>query len=542
MIDFNKIVNSLDIVDVISQYVSIKKRGSVYKGLCPFHDEKTPSFTVSKEKQIFKCFGCGVAGNVITFIAKHENISPKEAAIMLDDKYSLGIIEHNELSKSESAILKLAMSYFKFNKKGEQYLLNRGFKQSTIDEFNVGFSPSSYNKFLAYALKQGYRKEDIVKSGLVIKKDHVNYYDRFRNRVMFPIENTSGQIVSFTGRIIEDDKKQAKYINGPDTSLYDKSKVIYNLNRAKGYIKKIGYVIAVEGQTDCMRLYENGYKNVIGLSGTSLTQHQIKLLKNYTSNLYFLLDGDEAGLKAVLRSILITYSYNVFPYVISLPKNEDPDTFVSTNPEKLIRLIENKQNGLQALSKVYDLNILSQKHEYINNVLEAIKYNDDPIVRGEIIKEIAQITDTNIDDIYSLLRKLYGQKFKRTSAVQNNTNAISDDYLKIIALIVSNPSNQTLIEKAKNIEFPDRYKNFEKAISNGELATAISEYNYTISMIDADEDDILYQLNYLIDITYKQKLLQQRKILTQKLNNINDNEIIGVLEKIEEIDNKIQSI
>lgn len=543
MIDFNKIVQSLDIVEVLSDYITLRKSASVYKGLCPFHNEKTPSFTVSPEKKIFKCFGCGIGGNVINFIKEHENISAKEAAILLDDKYGLNIIQDNELSSSESAILQTALSYYRMNKKGDEYLISRGFSKKTIEEFQIGFAPDHWSKFYDYALKQGFKKSDLVNSGLVIKKDHIRYYDRFRNRIMFPIHNTSNRVVSFTGRILSNDKKSAKYINGPETNLYNKSKVLFNLNRAKKYIKDEGYVIIVEGQTDVMRLWEHNYKNVVASGGTALSSDQIKLLSNYTNHFIYLFDGDPAGIKASLKHILPAFSYNVTAYIAELPEGEDPDSFVFTNPDKLVDVLNNKEHGITRFAQNYNLNRLDEKSEYVNKVLDVIKYIDSSVVKNDIINRISEVTDISSDVIYDELRKIYYNKFRRKLPKQKLNNiSVNNDFTKVIKLLVSNPNNKNLLEKAKRIDFPEDYKDVEQAIAKEDLLSLQSKYNDLIDIVNTPDEDVEYQLDYLIKIRFVRDLQQKRKALNSNLNNLNDDKMIEVIQQIDEIDKKIAEL
>ena len=296
-----------DIVDIISEYVELKKAGmGSYKACCPFHNEKTPSFVVSQDKQIFHCFGCGKGGDVFTFIQEIEGIDFKEALNILAKKAGVELKTTDYIKKEQTKrekileILNLSTKYYQkllTLKQGEtalKYLKNRGLKDETIKKFKIGYSPNNWDNLYRFLKSKGYQDLDIFLSGMIVKKDGGGYYDRFRNRVMFPISDIYGNVIAFTARVLEKDSKQAKYINSPQTEVYDKSSILFGLDIAKSKIKQKDFVIIVEGQMDLITSVEFGTENIIASSGTALTEKQIKILKRYTKNLHFYFDKDKA--------------------------------------------------------------------------------------------------------------------------------------------------------------------------------------------------------------------------------------------------------
>ena len=333
-----EIKERIDIVEVVGDFVDLKKSGSSYKALSPFTSEKTPSFFVSPSKQIFKCFSTGKGGDAIEFLKEVESMSYVEALKYLAEKYGVEIDEVDNYSpqntEKESLYIITSKSNEFFIKNLESqdgqnfaktYLDHRGFSSDMIKEFGIGYSSKDWNSLFNYLTENGYEEDLIEKAGLIIKKNNKKY-DRFRNRLMFPIHNLSGKVIAFGARQIKEDKKQPKYINSPETNLYVKSDVLYGLYQSKNDIRKEDKCILVEGYTDVISLYQIGIKNVVSSSGTSLTNNQIKLISRYTKNITILFDGDEAGLSASLRGMNLILENDLNVKIVSLPKNEDPDS------------------------------------------------------------------------------------------------------------------------------------------------------------------------------------------------------------------------
>ncbi|MEG2666565.1 MAG: DNA primase, partial [Bacteroidales bacterium] len=347
-----QILDSARIDEVVGDFVILKRRGANLLGLCPFHQEKTPSFIVSPAKGIFKCFGCGKGGDSVTFLMEHEQISYPEALKYLARKYNIEIVEEE---KTEAQIQKLndresllqvseyASSYFSKNlweteqgrAVGLSYFRERGFSDVIIQKFQLGYCLDSWDAFSKEALKESYPKRYLVSSGLSIEKED-RLYDRFRNRVIFPIHSLSGRIIGFGGRVLTVDKTKAKYVNSPESEIYNKSQVLYGIFLAKRDIINKDLAYLVEGYTDVISLHQAGVTNVVASSGTSLTQDQIKLISRFTKNITILYDGDAAGIKASFRGIDMLLSQGLNVRVVLFPDGHDPDSFAKSHTSEQI--------------------------------------------------------------------------------------------------------------------------------------------------------------------------------------------------------------
>ena len=351
----DKVFEFSRVEEVISDFIALKKSGANYKGLSPFTNEKTPSFVVSPSKQIWKDFSSGKGGNVIAFLMEHEQFNYPESIRYLANKYNIEIIETVETSENieernerESLFIinNFASSYFqdKLSEKEEinKYLLNRGLSLTTIKNFNLGYSTDSQNNFYKKANDNGYSDKYLEETGLVIASDNKKI-DRFRERIIFPIKSIAGRVLGFGGRIIDSNKKIAKYINSPESKIYNKSKILYGIYESKQFIIKDDNCLLVEGYMDVIQLHEHGIKNVLASSGTSLTKNQIILVKRLTSNIVLLFDGDQAGVSASLRSIDLILEEGLNVKICSFPEGDDPDSFVRKNKkEKMLEFINNE--------------------------------------------------------------------------------------------------------------------------------------------------------------------------------------------------------
>ena len=383
-----EVINAAQAAEVIEDYVTLKRRGANMLGLCPFHDEKTPSFTVSPSKNLYKCFGCGKGGGAVNFLMEHDHLSFPEAIRTLAKRYNIQLEEDNKedddaykeqkkLEESYYIINNYAGEYFKSNlletNDGKAiampYFKERGFLESTIKTFELGFAPDGYKNFAEKALKNQFNEEYLKALGLVSQKG----YDFFRNRVMFTIHNVSGKIIAFAGRTLSTDKKQPKYINSPETPIYNKSKVLYALHLAKNAIRKKDNCFIVEGYTDVISLYQNGVENVVASSGTSLTAGQVRLVKRYTDNITFLYDGDAAGIKAALRGMDIVLENNMNVKLVLLPDGEDPDSYI-------------RKVGTTEFESYIEENAKDFIHFKMDLLLE--EAGNDPIKKSKIIKDI----------------------------------------------------------------------------------------------------------------------------------------------------------
>lgn len=359
----DRILEAANIVDVISEYVSLRKAGTSYKGLCPFHDDRTPSFSVSPAKGVYKCFSCGEAGNVVNFIMKHDQMTYPEALKVLAKKYGIEVKER-ELTTEEKQLENERESMFLVNEWaakyfqnilhnhvdgkaiGLQYFRNRGFRDDIIEKFQLGFCLPGKQEFANAALKAGYKAEFLVKTGLCFERENGELADRFNGRVIFPWLNVSGKVIAFGGRLLDSRTKgiSQKYVNSPGSEIYQKDHALYGIYQAKKAIAKFDLVYMVEGYTDVVSMHQCGIENVVANSGTALSVYQIKLLRRFTSNIVLLYDGDEAGQHAALRGTDMLLSEGMNVKVLLLPDGKDPDELArNLTAEAFRKYIEENQ-------------------------------------------------------------------------------------------------------------------------------------------------------------------------------------------------------
>ena len=423
----DRILDTADIVDVIQDFVTLKKRGVNFIGLCPFHNEKTPSFTVSPSKGIYKCFGCGKGGNVVNFIMDHEHLSYPESLKYLAGKYHIEV-EEKEPSEEElrqqdereslQVVTSFAQKYFSdilFNHAegkavGMAYLKERGYREEIIRKFQLGYSREDKNAFTGTALKQNFKREILIRSGLSVERND-ELYDRFNGRVIFPIHSLSGNVLGFGGRVLRKDDKTAKYVNSPESELYHKSRIVYGIYQARKSITSLDKCFLVEGYTDVLSLHQCGVENVVASSGTALTPEQIRLIKRFTSNVTILYDGDEAGIKASLRGIDLLLEEGLNIKVILLPDGEDPDSYsrklsYQQFMEFLVR--EEKDFIMFKTSLLMEdaRNDPVKRANLITDIVRSIAVISDRIKRSVYIKECSVLL--GIDE-----RVLYSEVYRR---------------------------------------------------------------------------------------------------------------------------------
>ena len=364
----SEILNTSDIVDIVSESVILKKSGQNFFGLCPFHSEKTPSFSVNPAKQIFYCFGCSAGGNAISYVMKYHGLSFVEAAKMLARKYNV-VVETRQLDPSKRRELALKESLFNLNKQvmayfcrllkqsskaagARHYLEKRGITKETVDQFHLGYALDQWDGVVTFFKKEKIGRQAAVQSGLVLpRKQSSGFYDRFRNRVMFPIFDINMQVAGFGGRIMDD--QMPKYLNSPETPVYSKSRILYGLHAAKQYCRKKGTVHIVEGYFDFLSLFQNGIKNTVASLGTALTSEHVRILKGYAPTMVLVFDSDAAGINAAKRSIKIFMKEGVDTRILVLPEGDDPDTYVVNHgPEAFLNLVSQAKSVMQFLLKV----------------------------------------------------------------------------------------------------------------------------------------------------------------------------------------------
>lgn len=415
----DRIYAAANIVDVISDFVTLKKKGVNYQACCPFHNEKTPSFVVSPSKGVFKCFGCGKGGNAVTFVMEHENMTYPEALKYVAKKYGIEVNEHellpeeqrrNDDRESMMVVSSYAADYFvrmlhetpEGQNIGIGYFRERGFSDATIKRFGLGYCTEVRDAFTRQALSDGYKEEFLIRTGLTIKRENGGYYDRFCGRVIFPIHSISGRVIAFGARTMRTDKKTAKYLNSPESEIYHKSDVLYGIYFAKRAITQQDCCILVEGYTDVISMHQAGIENVVASSGTSLTQGQIRMIARFSHNITIIYDGDSAGIKASLRGIDMVLKEGMNVRTVLLPDGEDPDSFARSHNA----------------SQVQDY-ILTHEEDFISFKIRLLMKEaaGDPIKRAALISDIVQSISVIPD---AITRSVYARECSRQMEVDEN--------------------------------------------------------------------------------------------------------------------------
>ncbi len=473
----DKIFETARVEEVIGDFVNLKRAGSNLKGYSPFNDEKTPSFMVSPAKQIWKDFSSGKGGNVVTFLMEHERMTYPEALRWLAKRYNIEIEETEQTAEEKQKqsereamflVLEFAKNWFKSQlfdtdagkSIGLSYFKSRGFRQETLKVFETGFSPDRRDAFTKEALAKGFKKEFLIKTGLTIERND-RLIDRFSGRIMFPIHSMSGRVLGFGGRILDNSKKTAKYINSPENEIYHKSKVLYGIFQAKQQIVKENQCILVEGYTDVMAFYQAGIKNTVASSGTALTVEQIQLVKRLTKNILVIFDGDRAGISAALRGIDMILEQGLNVKVLLLPDGEDPDSFskkVSTD-ELILYLTDNTQDFINFKATLLQEQARKdpvKKGELIRNIVESIANIPNAVQQEIYIKEVARIMDISEEVLFrelalvlkgiarrtekDVLRKKYRESLKPVvketpqTPVLNQRDVLEREIIKLLLL------------------------------------------------------------------------------------------------------------
>ena len=410
-----------DIVDVISGYVRLQKKGSSYFGLCPFHNEKSPSFSVSRQKQMYYCFGCGAGGNVFTFLMEYENLTFVEAVQMLAERagVELPVMEYSREAKERAdlksillEINKVAAQYFYVQLKSEQgrvgytYLKNRGLSDDTIKAFGLGYSNKYSNDLYQYLKSKGYSEEQIRQAGLISSDEKNGVYDKFWNRVMFPIMDVNSRVIGFGGRVMGDAKP--KYLNSPETPVFDKSRNLYGLNRARS--SKKPYFLLCEGYMDVIALHQAGFTNAVASLGTALTPGHASLIKRYVQEVYLTYDSDEAGTRAALRGIPILKAAGISAKVIRMDPYKDPDEFIQNlGSEEFEKRIANARNGfmfsLEILQREYDMDSPEGKTAFFRETARKLTGFEDELERNNYIEAVAKAYRVSSESLQKLVTK-----------------------------------------------------------------------------------------------------------------------------------------
>ncbi|MCX6812261.1 MAG: DNA primase [Candidatus Berkelbacteria bacterium] len=423
-----EVKNKIDIVELISGYLTLKKAGINYKGLCPFHNEKTPSFMVSPERQGFKCFGCSAGGDVFTFVEMIECMEFYDSLKFLAEKAGIELKKDKPFSYGEkkfepsekSRIFEINDLSAKFYHKiltdhpkaepARKYLRDRGIKKETIVDWKLGYAPNSWDLILKFLTARGFSDKEIFRAGLLVLGDKGKYWDRFRGRIMFPISNISGQIVAFTSRVIDDsDPKAAKYLNSAESPIYIKGKTIYGLDRARNEIRQSGKSIMVEGNMDVIACQAAGFKNVVATSGTALTSDQLKILARYSPDIIFSFDSDAAGKTALKRAITLALQNDINARVLTLPGFKDPDEAIKSDPKNFSQAIKNSKSALEYWIDTAvlenDIADVSGKKNVSKEILPVLKIISNDLEREYYIKYLAKKLSLSESSILSQLKK-----------------------------------------------------------------------------------------------------------------------------------------
>lgn len=553
-----------EIVDVVSEYVMLKKKGKNYWGNCPFHQEKTPSFSVNPEKQIFHCFGCHVGGNVFTFIMRHEKIGFVDSVLLLAERAGIEIQKSKMQFEpdSETEILyranQMAGEFYINNLKNLpnpafDYIKTREIDPKFIEKFGLGYSPDKWDGFLNFSK---INPEKLENAGLVIKSERGSFYDRFRGRLMFPIYNLSNRIIGFTARQLTDDKNSPKYINTPETDIYNKRNVLYGLNFAKESIRTKDNVYLVEGNMDFVRLFSEGIENAVAGSGTALTEDQVRLLSRFTKNVTIVYDGDSAGSKATIRGAEVLVSQGFDVKVMTMPEGEDPDSYVRTKGTEAFYLLEAK-----ALSLI-DFLIASfksagffenerKKFEAVKYILEVVTKIPELTTRNFFLNSIAQKMEVDENDLRKDYQNILAGVFrfqKKNEPVQVGKNLVLGTLIPIerniaFAMLLSTEAVKYVSKNLEEMEFEDKisqtiiYKildhydefgevNFEKLISQVQDQDAAAFITQAINtQVDEDtnslktvEDTISKMKKSQLEDSLKKLVLRQKQIPMSDFN------------------------
>lgn len=431
------VLDTARIEEVVGDFVTLKRRGVNMIGLCPFHNEKTPSFIVSPSKGIYKCFGCGKAGNSVNFVMEHEHYSYPDAIRYLAAKYRIPIVE-TEKSAEDSLVDDVKDRLFNINSFAQKYFSdillntdsgkaiglsyfkNRGFNQTSIETFQLGYCIDKYDEAVKHFRNNGYKDDILTSSGIAVAYDDGKLFDRFRGRVMFPIHNLTGRVIGFGGRILGTSKNVAKYLNSPENEIYHKSDTLYGIFFAKKSILAKDFCYLVEGYMDVITMYQAGFTNVVASSGTSLTKKQILLIKRFTNNVTVIYDGDSAGIKASLRGIDMILAEGLSVRVISLPENDDPDSFIKNN--RISDVIDYFDNN-QVDFITFKANLLLKdagndpikKADVVKNIVSSIAVIPDAIYRSTYIKECASLLEVSEQSIIYTINNIISKEVLKTN-------------------------------------------------------------------------------------------------------------------------------
>ncbi len=509
-----RILDAANIADVVSEFVTLRRRGVNMLGLCPFHNEKTPSFTVSPAKGIFKCFGCGKGGNAVNFIMEHESLSYPEALKWLARKYNIEVVEEEETEEQKQLkddresmmiVSAFAQKYFTRNlweenegrTIGLSYFRERGFRDDILKKFETGYSPDDKAPFTEFAQKQGYKMEYLEKTGLTIKRDDW-VRDRFAGRIIFPVHNLAGAVIAFGGRNLKDDPKAAKYLNSPESEIYHKSRILYGIFQAKREMARSEKCFLVEGYTDVMSMHQAGIENVVASSGTALTTEQIRLIRRFTPNITLIYDGDEAGIKASFRGIDLVLEEGMNVKVLLLPDGEDPDSFARKKGASGFNqfIEENETDFIQFKTRLLMKDAEKDpvaRARLITDITRSVSVIPDTITRSVYIKESSRLLDVDEEILYAEVRKQkyrQNEEFRKKRMRESNEPLYNEPAAAKQVVIEEDKPYGLYVEELELLRFLLKYYHyvvFESDDENPEEDININVAEYMMGELENDD-------------------------------------------------------
>lgn len=532
----DRILDSVRIEEVIGDFVTLRKRGANYLGLCPFHQDKNPSMSVSSTKGIFKCFSCGKAGTAVSFVMEHEHLTYPEALRYLAKKYNIEIVEKEESAEeiagrmrheSLQIVTEYAQKYYQdvlWNTDtgraiGLSYFRERKFTDETIRKFGLGYAAGRQHELYKDALQKGYKREYLIDTGLCVERDNGDLADRFFDRVMFPIYSVSGRVIAFGGRTLKSDKTVAKYVNSPETEIYNKSRSLYGLFQAKSAIAKQDKCILVEGYADVISMHQAGIENVVASSGTSLTVDQIKLIKRFSEKITVIYDGDAAGIKAALRGIDLILEEGLSVKIVLLPPEDDPDSFAKAHSRVEIEeyIEENEQDFIAFKSDILSRNAGKDplmRSQMITDILQSISVIPDPILRNVYVDMVSERFDQKSEALLSKISELrrkkrrFNEQYRQFEGMRNGPASQSDSPLPMVEEpAVAGVSDTFLATCEREIcYYLIKFGTYEYRNQDGE---AVNVAQYIREALEEDEitfTNELYRLMYEEYFTYLEEL------------------------------------
>ncbi|MBN2853155.1 MAG: DNA primase [Clostridia bacterium] len=564
-----EVISRNDIVEVISDYVKITRKGKDYFGLCPFHNEKTPSFSVVPGKQIFYCFGCGKGGNVTNFIKNIENLDYIDSIKFLAERVSMVLPESNDpkeldKQKKSNVLVEINQEAAKFyyhmlkseiSLEARKYFSQRALSSETITKFGLGFAPNEWNLLHNHLVSKGYKEKDIFDAGLILRSSKGTYYDRFRNRIMFPIIDIRNRVIAFGGRIL--DGEGPKYLNSPETQIYNKRMHLYGMNIAKN--TKSSNIIVVEGYMDCITLHQAGIENVVASLGTALTNIQAKLLKKSVSEVIISYDSDLAGQKATIRGLDLLAKVGCSVKVLTLDGYKDPDEYIKSQGSNQFRkLITNSlplvEYKAMLLRKAYDLNTTDGKIKFLNGVSKAVAQVNNAVEREMYVKNISMKYNVSEQALMTEIRKLTGESKEEDTEVRKvldvklikSSNMLDKDFYSIIAILcvenhyinhVIMNLGDTFITKEKHLKL---FKQIEQRVKNDRRF----DETYISSIIDEEDVALFSGIAASLETSYDLKKTLEEKIDSYKMAvvKINIDDITRQLTAMEVSDSEYKGL